>query len=128
MNDLQINFLAKNENMPTPYAVEVIIKNRQMFIRCDCPAGKFGNFCIHKIRLLQNEHQALYDPSQRNELNYVSNWVQNSDFWDLISERGGFKKELRKAEDLLETIKRNMKPVEDKMAQAMKSGINAANR
>lgn len=127
MNDLRINFLAKNENKPTPYAVEVIIKNRQMVIRCNCPAGEFGNFCIHKIRLLQNEHQALYDPSQRNELNYVSNWVQNSDFMDLVSQRSGFKKELRKAEDMLEAIKRAMKPVEDKMAQAMKSGINAIN-
>lgn len=128
MNDLQIRFLAKNEIKLTPYTVEVIIKNKQMFIRCDCPAGEFGKFCMHKIRLLQNEHQSLYDPSQRNELNCVSNWVQNSDFLDLISERSGFKKELRKAEELMETIKRNMKPVEDKMAQAMKFGINAANR
>jgi hypothetical protein len=128
MDDLQLKFLAKNENKPTPYAVEVLIKNRQMFIRCDCPAGEFGNFCMHKIRLLQNEHQALYDPSQRNELNRISNWIQKSDFLDLISERSRFKKELRKAEDVLEAIKREMKPVENKMAQAMKSGINAINQ
>ncbi len=125
MNDLQIRFLVKNDSRPSPYNVEVIIKNRQMFISCDCPAGKFGKFCMHKIRLLQNEYQVLYDQAQRNELDCVSNWVQKSDFINLILERSGFKKELRKAEDVLEAIKRDMKPVEDKMAQAMKNGMNA---
>jgi hypothetical protein len=129
MDDFQINFIAKNDNKSTsPHTVEVLIKNRQMFIHCDCPAGKFGKFCMHKIRLLQDDHQVLYDQSQRNELNRISNWIHNSDFLDLIFERSSFKKELREAEDRLEAIKRNMKPVEDKMAQAMKIGINAVNR
>jgi hypothetical protein len=128
MNDLQINFLAKNDSKFTPYTVEIIIKNKQMFIHCDCPAGKFEKFCMHKIRLLQDDYQVLYDQSQMNELNRISNWVKKSDFLDLILERSGFKKELREAEDRLEAIKRNMKPVEDKMAQAMKIGINAINR
>jgi len=128
MDEVQINFLVKNDSKSAPYTVEVIIKHRQMFIRCDCPAGKIGKFCMHKIRLLQDDHQVLYDQSQRNELNRISNWIQNSDFLDLISERSKFKKELREAEDRLEAIKRNMKPVEDKMAQSMKVGINAINR
>jgi len=129
MDDFQINFIAKNDNKSTsPHTVEVLIKNRQMFIHCDCPAGKFGKFCMHKIRLLQDDHQVLHDQSQRNELNRISNWIHNSDFLDLIFERSSFKKELREAEDRLEAIKRNMKPVEDKMAQAMKIGINAVNR
>lgn len=128
MNDLQINLLAKNDSKSTPYTVEIIIKNKQMFIHCDCPAGKFGNFCMHKIRLLQDDYQVLYDQSQMNELNRISNWIKKSDFLDLILERSGFKRELREAEDRLEAIKRNMKPVEDKMAQAMKIGINAINR
>jgi len=129
MDEFQINFIAKNDNKSTsPHTVEVLIKNRQMFIHCDCPAGKFGKFCMHKIRLLQDDHQVLHDQSQRNELNRISNWIHNSDFLDLIFERSSFKKELREAEDRLEAIKRNMKPVEDKMAQAMKIGINAVNR
>lgn len=128
MDEVQINYLVKNDSRSAPYTVEVLIKNRQMFIRCDCPAGKIEKFCMHKIRLLQNDHQVLYDQSQRNELNRISNWIQNSDFLDLISERSKFKKELREAEDRLEAIKRNMKPVEDKMGQAMKAGINAINR
>ena len=128
MDDLQINFSAKNDSRSTPYTVEIRITNRQMFIHCDCPAGKFGKFCMHKIRLLQDDYQVLYDQSQRNELNRISNWIQKSDFLDLIIERSKFKKELREAEDRLEAIKRNMKPVEDKMGQAMKMGINAINR
>jgi len=128
MDELQINFLVKNDRKSSPYTVEVIIKNRQMFIQCDCAAGQFGKFCMHKIRLLQDDYQVLYDQSQRNELNRISNWIQKSDFLDLISERSSFKKELREAEDRLEAIKRNMKPIEDKMAQAMKIGINAINR
>jgi len=128
MDDLQISFLAKNDTKATPHTVEIIIKNKQMFIHCDCPAGKFGKFCMHKIRLLQDDYQVLYDQSQRNELDRISNWIKKSDFMDLILERSGFKKELREAEDRLEAIKINMKPVEDKMAQAMMIGINAVNR
>jgi hypothetical protein len=128
MNDSQINFLVKNDSKSIPYTAEVIIRNNQMFIHCNCPAGKFGNFCRHKIRLTQDDHDILYDQSQRNDLNRIADWIQNSDFVEFIFERSLFKKELREAEDRLETVKRNMKPVEDKMAQAMKNGIKSVLR
>jgi hypothetical protein len=78
--------------------------------------------------LTQDDHDILYDQSQRNDLNRIADWIQNSDFVEFIFERSLFKKELREAEDRLEAVKRNMKPVEDKMAQAMKDGINSVLR
>ena len=78
--------------------------------------------------MTQDDHDILYDQSQRNDLNRIADWIQNSDFVEFIFERSLFKKELREAEDRLETVKRNMKPVEDKMAQAMKNGIKSVLR
>jgi DnaJ-domain-containing protein 1 len=78
--------------------------------------------------LTQDDHDILYDQAQRNDLNRIADWIQNSDFVEFIFERSQFKKQLRAAEDRLEAVKRDMKPVEDKMAQAMKNGIKSVLR
>lgn len=122
-NESKIVFQVKSDSRSAPYKVDVLFKNDEMFVHCNCPAGKFGHFCKHKIRLLQNDFEVLYDDSQIDDFNKIGDWIQKSDFLDLIFERSKFKTELREAEERVELVKRKMRPVEEKMAHAMKNGI-----
>ena len=94
-----------------------------MYVHCSCPAGRFGKFCKHKIQLIQNYSDILCDDDQWEDLSQIHEWFQKSEFLDLIFERSKFKKELWEAQDRLESVKKRIRPIEKKMAQAMKKGI-----
>jgi hypothetical protein len=73
--------------------------------------------------LIQGNSDILYDDSQDEDLYQICDWIQKSEFLDLIFERSKFKTELREAQARLDEVKRKMRPVEKKMAQVMKKGI-----
>ena len=125
--DSKITFLAKSGSGAKPYTVDFIFRNDQMFVFCSCPAGKYRNFCTHKIRLMQGDVDVLYNDDQCEDLAKIEELVQKSEFLDLIFERSKFKVELREAQYRLEAVKERMRPVEKKMAQAMKVGIKLRN-
>lgn len=122
-NDERLIFLVKSDTRPEPYSIDITIKGNQMYVACSCPAGKLGKFCKHKIRLLQGDFGILYDDDQCDDLSRIADWIQQSDFLDLIFERSKFKKDLREAQQKLDEVKKRMRPVEKKMEQAMKKGI-----
>lgn len=126
-NDDRLVFLVKGDRSSKPYSVDITLKGNQMYVACNCPAGKFQKFCKHKIRLLQGDLGILYDDDQYDDLNRINDWIQKSDFLDLIFERSKFKKELREAEQRLDAVKKKMRPVEKKMEQAMNEGIKKVN-
>lgn len=121
--DDKLVFLVKSDSGSQPYSVDFTFKDNRMYVACSCPAGKFGKFCKHKIRLIQEDFGILHDDTQCDDLSQIHDWVQQSDFLDLIFERSRFKKELREAQQRLDAVKKKMQPVEKKMAQAMKKGI-----
>lgn len=90
-------FLVKGDSSSEPYSVDITINDNQMYVACSCPAGNFGKFCKHKIRLLQGDFDVLYDDDQCDDLSRINDWIQQSDFLDLIFERSKFKKDLREA-------------------------------
>ena len=117
-------FLINGDSSSEPYSVDITINDNQMYVACSCPAGKFGKFCKHKIRLLQGDFDVLYDDDQCDDLSRIHEWIQQSDFLNLIFERSKFKKDLREAQQRLDAVKKRMRPIEKKMEQAMKKGIN----
>jgi uncharacterized Zn finger protein len=121
--DLKITFLVKSGSRSAPYSVYFTLENDRMYISCSCPAGRFGKFCKHRIALIQGNSDILYDDSQDEDLYQICDWIQKSEFLDLIFERSKFKTELREAQARLDEVKRKMRPVEKKMAQVMKKGI-----
>lgn len=122
-SDDRLVFLVKGDSGSEPYSVDITLKGNRMYVACSCPAGRFGKFCKHKIRLIQGDLGILHDDAQCDDLNQIHDWIQQSDFLDLIFERSKFKKDLREAQQRLDAVKRQMQPVEKKMAQAMKKGI-----
>ena len=122
-NDTKIRLLVKSSSSSEPHSVDIIVESDKMFVFCSCPAGKYGKFCKHKIRVMQGDFDILYDDYQLDDVARIADWIQESDFLDLIFERSKFKSELREAEERLEAVKKKMKPVEKRIAQAMKDGI-----
>lgn len=125
-DDSKISFLVKAGGRSEPYSVDFIMEHGRMFVYCNCPAGRFAKFCKHKIKLIQSNDDILYDQydrKQQRELGKIHDWFQQSEFLDLIFERSKFKKELYEAQQRLEAVRKRMRPVEKRMAQAMKDGV-----
>ena len=113
---MKITLLAKSSDGPEPYSVDFIFKNDKMSIHCSCPAGKWGKFCKHKIQMLQENYDILSDEGQSNQLEEIADWIQKSEFLDLIFERS-------KLDGKLMEIQEKLNGVKKKMARMMKEGI-----
>ena len=120
---LRTTFLVKSGTKSKSYSVDFAFKDDRMFVFCDCPAGRFKKFCRHKIGLIQLDYGLLTDDLQVEELTKIDDWIQKSEFVDLIIERSPYRRELSEAQERLEAVKKKMRPTEKKMAQAMKDGI-----
>ena len=116
-------FFVKSGTKKLSYSVICEFRDGALFVRCNCQAGRFGKFCKHKIGLIQGDFGILSNDEQIEDLSTITEWIQNSDFLDLIFERSPFKKPLIDAQTKVEEIRKQMRPVEKKMALAMKSGI-----
>ena len=126
MENQRITLFAKSSSGGAPYSVNFVFEQDLLTVHCDCPAGRFGKFCKHKIRMLQEDYDILSDSDDENQcdrLTEISNWIQKSEFLNLIFERSKFKTALREAQEKLDQVKREMRPIEEKMAIAMKKGI-----
>ena len=128
-NNSKTTFLVKSGTRGQFYRVNFELKNERMFVRCNCPAGRFGKFYKHKIGLIQDtweivdDHEDYGDKDPYKKLGKIQDWFQRSEFLDLIFERSPFKMPLAKALEKVEEIRSRMRPVEKKMAEAMKRGI-----
>jgi len=112
-----IKLLAKSSSGKKPYSVDFTIIGGKMTVRCNCPAGRYGKLCKHKISMIEEDYDILYDENQDKQLYEISDLIQKSDFLDLIFERSKAKTALGEAQEKLDTVKK-------KMAQAIKNGIN----
>lgn len=128
-NDQQIDkvtIFAKSSSSDAVYSVDFIFKNNRnhMAIHCNCPAGRFGKFCKHKMSFIQGDYRYLYDDDQYDQLVYIADWVQKSQYLDLIFKRSPLKQALREAEYKLEEIKEKIRPINNEIAKAMKKGLD----
>ena len=109
--------LVKSSNEENgPYKVTVTREGDLSKIKCDCQAGKFGQYCKHKMRVIKGHEDILYDESQEDDLASVAKLFQKVEFIKLRSE-------MTKAEEALENAEKNVKQIRNKIAQAMKNGI-----
>ncbi len=61
-------FSVKSSTKPDGYSVVINRKSEQTTCSCDCPAGKFGKICKHKLAVLTGDVNVLIDPSQSSSL------------------------------------------------------------
>ena len=98
------------------YTVHFILQEDKLSIFCDCPAGKWGKFCKHKLALIRNFEDMLLNRDQEKELAEVQNWIRQSKYPDLI-------KKLEFAESEVKKANADLKKVKKSFETAMKSGI-----
>lgn len=74
----QVTILARNETGGDPYNVSFTRDNGRLKITCNCPEGRKGELCDHKVRLASYDIMALENPSQRGRLFDAHVWVIQS--------------------------------------------------
>ena len=115
--DVQIALKAKSSGGEKPYLVTFRFDNDRLFVSCNCQAGRYGKFCKHKWGLLRGVESFLYDENQYDDLEKISNWVQKSQYFDLIVK-------MSKANAVLEKINKDIKSIKKEVEKAMKHGLS----
>ena len=113
---MEITILVKSSSQPEPRAVHVVLDDSGLSFNCDCPAGERGRLCKHKKALASIDDSMLFDEYQRENFRQVVNWVAESGYPDLM-------KELKEAENELESARENAKDIKQKIAHVMKEGL-----
>ena len=110
MNELTI--LVKGSSKD-PYEVTFIKDGDSLTALCSCPAGQYGNFCKHRISILDGNGEAIVGDNA-DQVSTVLEWLQGTDVAAALS---GFR-ELERSSD---TPKSALVAAKRKLARAMNS-------
>jgi len=97
-----IEILAKSSSSDTPYTARCYLEENKISIFCSCPAGDNRMLCKHVRKIIAGDASILYDRNQKNELEKISNHLQETQIPFLLLE-------INKSEDILEEAKRSLK-------------------
>jgi len=102
----ELSFLVKG-SAADPYEVTFIKDGDSLTALCTCPAGQFGNFCKHRITILDGDGKAIVSDNA-NRVPTIVEWLQGTDvaaalieFRNLEKTGGGSKNELAAAKKKL---------------------------
>ena len=113
---MKITILAKSSSGGEPYSVYFTLKEGRLSIFCKCPAGIHGQLCKHKRKLLSNDASILFDPNQVDQLSQAVEWVEKSEYPQLLDE-------LQESEKESEIAKKKVKAMKAKLARVMREGL-----
>jgi len=113
---MEITILVKSSSQPGPRSVLVVLGDSGLSFVCDCPAGERGRLCKHKKAMASVDDNMLYDENQRENFKQVMDWVAQSGYPDLM-------KELKEAENELESVKEKARDIKEKITRLMKEGL-----
>ncbi|MGI9236887.1 MAG: SWIM zinc finger family protein [Woeseiaceae bacterium] len=96
-----------------PYDVTFIKDGDSLTALCSCPAGQFGNFCKHRIAILDGNGQAIVSENS-DRVATVVDWLQGTDVAAALAEFRAIEKSSEEPKSSLVAAKR-------KLARAMNS-------
>lgn len=96
-----------------PYEVTFIKDGDSLTALCSCPAGQYGNFCKHRISILDGNSKAIVSDNA-DQVSTVLQWLQGTDVAAALSEF----RELERASD---TPKSALVAAKRRLARAMNS-------
>lgn len=106
----EITFLVKGSSSD-PYEVTFIKDGDSLTAICTCPAGTYGNFCKHRISILEGDSKAISsDNADRAPI--VVNWLSGTDVESALME-------MREAEKVADPEKKALNAAKRKLARAM---------
>ena len=113
---MEITILVKSSSQPEPRSVLVVLDDFGLSFVCDCPAGDRGRICKHKKAMASADDSMLYDEDQRGKFETIMDWVAKSGYPDLM-------RELKEAENELESAREKTIDIKDKITRAMNEGL-----
>lgn len=106
----ELNFLVKGSGKE-PYEVIFIKDGSSLTAICNCPAGTYGNFCKHRIAILDGNGKAITSDNA-DKVAIVVEWLPGTDVDTAL-------KELRLAEKAPGAEKTALNAAKRKLARAM---------
>ena len=108
----ELVFLVKG-SAADPYEVTFIKDGTSLTAICTCPAGTYGNFCKHRISILDGNSDAI-SSDNANQATTVVGWLPGTDVEAALSE-------MREAEKIADPDKKALNAAKRKLARAMNS-------
>ena len=108
----QLVFLVKGSSSDT-YEVTFIKNGASLTALCTCPAGEYGNFCKHRVAILDGKSNSI-SSGNADQMSTVTEWLTGSDVEAALSA-------LREAENTTESTKEDLAALKKKLARAMNS-------
>ena len=96
-----------------PYELTFIKDGDSLTALCSCPAGQYGNFCKHRIAILDGNSNAIVSDNAGQAVTVV-NWLQGTDVAAALTE-------FRVIEASKESPKSALVAAKRKLARAMNS-------
>ena len=113
---MSITILIKSFSQSEPRTVQVTQDDSGLSFLCDSPAGIRGRLCKNKRALVSADDSMLYDENQKENFQKIMDWVDASDYPDLM-------KALKEAENDLELANGRARDIKEKITRAMKEGF-----
>ena len=96
-----------------PYELTFIKDGDSLTALCTCPAGQYGNFCKHRVAILDGSSKAIVSDNQ-DQVTTVVSWLQGTDVAAALTE-------FRVIEASSESSKSALMAAKRKLAKAMNS-------
>lgn len=107
----ELTFLVKG-SAAEPYELTFIKDGLSLTALCSCPAGEHGNFCKHRISILDGKTSAIVS-SNADDVSKVVGWLSGTDVEAALTD-------LREAEKIADS-KTSLTAAKKKLARAMNS-------
>lgn len=108
----ELTFLVKGSS-PDPYELTFIKDGGSLTALCSCPAGQYGNYCKHRIAILDGDGSAVVSENA-DRVSTVVDWLQGTDVAVALTE-------FRNVEKSVDTPKSALVMAKRKLARAMNS-------
>jgi uncharacterized Zn finger protein len=106
----ELTFLVKGSSKD-PYEVIFIKDGDSLTAICNCPAGTYGNFCKHRISILDGNAKAIVSDNAE-QATKVIDWLAGTDVEEALTD-------VRAAEKVDDSEKKLLNAAKRKLARAM---------
>lgn len=108
----ELTFFVKGSSAD-PYEVTFIKDGTSLTALCTCPAGTYGNFCKHRISIIDGNTDSITSENA-SDVATVVDWLRDTDVEAALHE-------MRQAEKIADPEKKALNAAKRKLARAMNS-------
>ncbi len=96
---------------PEPYTTVFKRSGTNLTAHCSCPAGEIGQYCKHRINILDGSTDGIVSGNE-SDVQTIMSWLKGSDVERVL-------KQVREAEEKLEVAKKQLNGFKKKLARAL---------